>query len=81
MEKNLRNVAEIIEPYFNFHENQFDFVENGGCNKALFTFRNVVNYFIERGSKVFCCSLDIAKAFDQIDHDALLKTVIKWHTI
>ena len=24
--------AEIIEPYFNFHENQFGFVENGGCN-------------------------------------------------
>ena len=43
-------IAEIIEPYFNFHENWFGFIENGGCNKALFTFTNVVNYFIERGS-------------------------------
>ena len=25
-------LAEIIEPYFNFYENQFGFVENGGCN-------------------------------------------------
>ena len=45
--------------------------------KVLFTFRNIVNYFTERVSKVFCCSLDIAKAFDQINHDALMKTMLQ----
>jgi hypothetical protein len=57
------------------HSNQFGFVRNGGCGKALFTFRNVVDYFNEGGSKVICCSLDITKAFDRINHYALLKSM------
>ena len=60
--------ANIIEPYFVFHENQFGFVQNG---RALFAFRNVVGYFRERRSKVLCCSLDISEAFNRINNLAL----------
>jgi Reverse transcriptase (RNA-dependent DNA polymerase) len=67
--------ANVIEPLLKFHENQFGFVNNGGCGKALYTFRSVVNYFREGGSNVYCCSLDIAKAFDRINHLALLKAM------
>ena len=68
-------MAGIIEPQFTFHDNQFGFVNNGGCGKALFAFKNIVNYFGDRGSKVYCCSLDLSKAFDRIDHYALLKVM------
>jgi hypothetical protein len=70
-------IGRVIDPYFKSHDNQFGFVENTGCNKALFTFRNIVNYFNERGSKVYCCSLDIAKAFDQVDHTVLLRVMLQ----
>ena len=43
--------------------------------KALFTFRHVVNYFRDLGSNVYCCSLDITKAFDRINHQALLNAM------
>ena len=45
-------IANIIEPYFVFQENQFGFVKNGGCGRALVAFRNVVGYFKE---EVKCC--------------------------
>jgi hypothetical protein len=68
-------VANILNEYFVFNDNQFGFVRNGGCGKALFAFKNIVNYFNERGSKVLCCSLDLTKAFDRINHYALLKAM------
>ena len=68
-------IANIIEPYFKFSDNQYGYVNNGGCGKALFTFRQVVNYFKDCGSNVFCCSPDITKAFDRINHQALLNAM------
>ena len=68
-------ITNIIESYFKFSDNQYGFVNNGGCGKAVFTFRQVVNYFRDRGSDVHCCSLDITKAFDRINHQALLNAM------
>ena len=42
----------VLEPYFVFHDNQFGFVSNGGCGRALFAFKNVVDYFTDRNSSV-----------------------------
>ena len=68
-------IANNIELYFAFHENQLGFVKNGGCGRALFALRNVVGYFRERRSKVLCCSLDISKVFDRINHIAILQAM------
>ena len=37
-------IANIIELYFKFSDNHYGFVNYGGCGKALFTFRHIVNY-------------------------------------
>ena len=34
-----------LEKYFNFHDNQFGFVKNGGCNKTIFTVRSCFEDF------------------------------------
>ena len=68
-------IANIIEPYFKFSDSQYGFVNNGGCGKALFIFRHVVNYFRDLGSNVYCCSLEITKAFVVINHQALLNAM------
>ena len=70
-------IGYVLEPYFVFHDNQFGFVSNGGCGRALFAFKNVVDYFTDRKSKMFCCSLGISKAFDRINHFALLRSMFK----
>ena len=61
---------------FGTHQNQFGFVKEGGCNKALFTFNSVVRYFNTRGSNVYCCSLDATKAFDRLNHFYLFSCMI-----
>jgi hypothetical protein len=40
-----RRIANVIEPFFKFHDNQFGFVSNGRCAKALFPFKSVASYF------------------------------------
>jgi hypothetical protein len=61
-----------MEPMLVSHSNQFGFVKNGGCNKALYMLSSVVNYFTEKQSNVYMCALDAAKAFDRINHYYLL---------
>ena len=65
-------IANIIELYLVFHENQFGFLKNGGCGRALFAVVKVVVYFRER-SKLLCCSLEISKAFGRTNYLALLQ--------
>jgi hypothetical protein len=52
------------------------FVEGGGCDKAIFAVRSVVNYFLKHDSPVFICSLDAEKAFDRVNHYGLLSVLI-----
>jgi len=47
---------------------QFGFKKESGCVHALFTFRESVQYFTFKGSRVVCISLDASKAFDKVLH-------------
>ena len=51
---------------------QFDFQEGVGCNEASFTILEIINHMLERGSKIFCCFLDVRNAFDTVWIDGLL---------
>ena len=66
-----------LEKYFNFHDNQFDFVKNGGYNKAVFTVKSCFEYFTNRGSNIYFTCLDAVKAFDRVNHNFLLSCMIK----
>ena len=55
-----------------FSEMQFGFQEGVGCIEASFTILETINHMLERGSKIFGCSLDVRKAFDTVWIDGLL---------
>ena len=55
-----------------FSELQFGFREGVGYIEASFTVLETINHILERGSKVFCCFLDVRKAFDTVWIDGLL---------
>ena len=48
-----------------------------GCNHAIFTVRQVVDRFIKGGNTVNLCSIDLSKAFDKVNHQALLMKLMK----
>ena len=55
-----------------FSEMQFGFQERVECTEASFTILETINHVLERGSKIFCCFLDVRKAFDIVWIDRFL---------
>ncbi len=55
------NVSEIFESYVSYlfsgklsnHHNQFGFVKEGSCSRALFVFNSVVKYFRLKENSIF----------------------------
>jgi Reverse transcriptase (RNA-dependent DNA polymerase) len=85
-------IAQRMYSYFEPDELQYGFVNGRGCQKALFTLQNVVDYYTTRGSPIYMAALDASKAFDRVNHYGLfcklmklglplylLNVVINWH--
>ena len=64
----------IISRYRQFFvtsDNQFGFKKSVGCSHAIYTVRSVVDNYIQCGSTVNLCAIDISKAFDRMNHNGL----------
>ena len=70
-------MEEYIEPYFVFHLNQYRFVANGVCKRALFTFSKTVDYFLNNRNNVYIYSLNACKAFDRVNYFALFAAMLQ----
>ena len=78
----LLNILELclekyLQSFFVFHPNQYDFVANGSCNRALFTFSTTVEYFLNNESYVCIYSLGACKALDRVNHFALFAAMLR----
>jgi len=70
----------ILEQYQSFlysNNNQYGFKKGVSCNHAIFAVRNIVDSFVSKGSTVNLCAIDIAKAFDKVNHYALYMKLMK----
>ena len=52
---------------------QFGFKSEHGCDMAIFSFKQCVNYYVNAGSPIFSCFLDASKAFDRVNHRKLFE--------
>jgi hypothetical protein len=57
--------------YFVTSDNQFGFKKNSSCSHAIYSVRQTVNTFVNSGSTVNLCTLDLSKAFDKVNHYGL----------
>ena len=64
-------ILENFSKYFVSSEKQFGFKKGVGCSHAIFCVRSTIDYYVAHSSSVNVCSLDIAKAFDKLNHYAL----------
>ena len=67
----------VLTAFFSSNDNQFGFKKSVGCSHAIYTVRNIVNRFIDGGSTVNLCALDLSKAFDKVNHSALFIKLMK----
>jgi hypothetical protein len=65
-------IIDKFASYFSSSDHQFGFKKNSSCRHAIYCVRNVIESFIASGSTVNVCALDLSKAFDRMNHYALL---------
>ena len=70
-------IIDTFSSYFETSDHQFGFKKNLGCREAIFSVRNVVENVISNGSTVSVCALDLSKAFDRMNHYALIAKLMK----
>lgn len=69
-------ILENFEKYFKSSDKQFGFKKNIGCCHTIYSLRLVVDYFVDNGSTVNLCSLDVSKAFDKVNHFVLFSKLM-----
>lgn len=62
----------VFGDYLITADNQFGFKRKIGCTHAIYSVQTIVNGFITGGDTANLCALDVSKAFDCVDHYALL---------
>ena len=76
-ELNSINKIKINESFFKTSDNQFGFKKGVGCTYAISSVRKVVDNYVANGSTANLCAIDVSKAFDKVNHYALLSKLIK----
>ena len=66
---------------FTFSDMQFGFRKFSGCSRAIFLFREVIDYFASHGSTVYMAALDARKAFDRVNHVKLFNLLLSVFSI
>ena len=61
----------LFSEYLSTSKFQFGFKKNSSTSHAIFSLKETINYYCERGSNVFCSFLDASKAFDRVVHAGL----------
>ena len=70
-------ILERFEYFFLSKDNQFGFKKRVGCTHAVYSARKTIERYVAGGSTVNICSLDLSKAFDRVNHHALLIKLMK----
>ena len=65
-------ILDGFQSFFITSNNQFGFKKGVSCNFAIRTVRGVVDDIVSKGGTASICALDISKAFDKVNHHALL---------
>jgi hypothetical protein len=58
-------------------DNQFGFKKHHGCGHAVYTARKIVEHIIQGNGTANLCSIDLTKAFDKVNHNALFIKLMK----
>jgi len=70
-------ILDRCHEFLSTSDNQFCFKRGLSCSHAIFTLRTVVDHYVNYGSTVNVCSLDLSKALDRMNHHALSTKLMK----
>jgi exonuclease III len=73
-------ILNLYGDYLKSDELQFGFKKKTGCSDAIAAASSAINHFVDRGSTISACLLDLSKAFDKVNHHGLFLTLMDRHT-
>jgi len=62
------NYFKAVQPEVFDDDHQFGFKKSHSTGLCTHAFKSTVDYYVKRGSHVFCCFVDFSKAFDYVDY-------------
>ena len=62
------NYFRAAQPEVFDDDHQFGFKKSHSTGLCTHVFKSTVDYYVSRGSHVFCCFVDFSKAFDYVDY-------------
>ena len=72
-------LLELMNEYLFTSDNQFGFKAKLSCSHAIFSMKEVVDYYVNHDSSVNVCLIDVSKAFDKLNHYVLFMKLMKRH--
>jgi len=70
-------VIDLCNVFLKSADNQFSFKKGVSCGHAIYSTRLIVDSFIKGGNTANLCSLDLSKAFDNVNHHGLYLNLMK----
>lgn len=64
-------ILNLLSKHIKINDAQFGFQKNSSTDLAIFTLKQTVHYYVERGTDVYACFLDLSRAFDRVDYHLL----------
>ena len=58
-------------------ERQFEFKKGKGCKDAIHWLSEIVNFYTSNNTTVNICTVDLSKAFDNLNHSILFQKLVK----
>ena len=65
-----------MDCFKDIHPNQFGYKNKTSCKQAHYVVNEIINYYRQRGSKIYLISLDATKAFDRLWRDGLFYKLV-----
>jgi exonuclease III len=65
-----------MEPYLVSSDNQFGFKKGHGTDMCIFVLKQVLQYYIDHGSRMYVSFLDASMAFDNLSHCKLFSKLL-----
>jgi len=71
-------ILDRYECYFSCNDSSFGFKKGVACSHdAVYTVRNIVNHFVNGGSTVNVCALDLSRESIEVNHSVLYNKLME----
>ena len=75
-----RCILDRFSSFLATSDNQFGFKKGLSCSNAIYSIRSVIDEYVAGGSTIDICALELSKAFDRMNHFALLIKLMNRNT-